>query len=76
MYFFFRLPSSQRIYSFINKAGDWKLGGFDLAGDITEADAVIRSHSDILPRRYKPPEYDKADWDVIKQAGPSSVDVW
>lgn len=40
---------------FVNKAGDWKVGGFDLACDVSDPEGPLRAHSDLLPKRYKSP---------------------
>jgi len=61
---------------FVNKAGDWKLGGLELLSALSDQQGLIRNHNDIVSAKLKAPEYASNTWTTI-QAGPSfAIDSW
>lgn len=61
---------------FVNKAGDWKLGGLDLVGPPNDATAAFRVHKDLVGSQYKSPEYNKANWSAIEEGPVYALDIW
>ncbi len=62
---------------FVNKAGDWKLGGLELVSTHKDSASVIRAHHDTMNPQYKPLELQKgANWGNIDEAPSFALDAW
>ncbi|CAO3669348.1 unnamed protein product [Umbelopsis ramanniana] len=61
---------------FTNKAGEWKLGGFELLDSMKEESPMIMTFGGIIPdaKRYASPEIKKSGWTVIKELPTSATD--
>lgn len=57
---------------FVTKNGDWKLGLFDLACDLSVDNDNFRQHESILDNEYRCPERIDGSWGGIYQAGGST----
>ncbi|KAL1920476.1 uncharacterized protein VTP21DRAFT_853 [Calcarisporiella thermophila] len=63
---------------FTNKAGEWKLGGFELMSSMQEESPVILTYGGLVPEsaRYAAPEIAKGGWSGIKDHNISAYDAW
>ncbi|RUS19428.1 LOW QUALITY PROTEIN: hypothetical protein BC937DRAFT_87501 [Endogone sp. FLAS-F59071] len=63
---------------FATKAGEWKLGGFELLGSPKEEGAVILTFGGLVPdsSKYASPETRKSGWSIIKDIPIHSTDAW
>ncbi|EGG15150.1 SCY1 family protein kinase [Cavenderia fasciculata] len=61
---------------FVNKSGDWKLGGLDLVCDVRDANPLLKTHVDLVPAKYRAPEVSKAQWSQINTAPSFAIDAW
>jgi len=62
---------------FTNRAGDWKLGNFELLCDPrASGTAAFAAAKELLPRKLQPPELSRGNWPVLEQAAPGTVDSW
>ena len=62
---------------FVNKAGDFKLGSFELAHKYKSVPSHFLSNFDLLPTKYKPKEYAKGDSiDTLLKNPIHSIDSW
>ncbi|ORX90168.1 ARM repeat-containing protein [Basidiobolus meristosporus CBS 931.73] len=63
---------------FTNKAGEWKLGGFELLSSIQEESPFIVNYGELMPdfAKYATPEIKKHSPRVIKDYGPGVTDSW
>ncbi|KAL7315800.1 Nuclear aminoacylation-dependent tRNA export pathway component [Mucor circinelloides] len=63
---------------FTNKAGEWKLGGFELLCSMKEESPIILTFGGIVPdaQRYATPEVKKSGWTAIKDLPSSAVDSY
>lgn len=54
---------------FTTKAGEWKLGGFDLLSNLKEENPVILTFGGLVPDsgRYASPEIKKGAWQLLKE---------
>eukprot|EP00002_Diphylleia_rotans_P009155 TRINITY_DN1917_c0_g1_i1.p1 TRINITY_DN1917_c0_g1~~TRINITY_DN1917_c0_g1_i1.p1 ORF type:complete len:813 (-),score=185.05 TRINITY_DN1917_c0_g1_i1:47-2485(-) len=59
---------------FVNKAGDWLLGGLDLVCDGSNTE-IIQVNWDVLSDAYKSPEYYKRSWSSLTDAS-WAADSW
>ncbi|KAI8581579.1 hypothetical protein K450DRAFT_232004 [Umbelopsis ramanniana AG] len=61
---------------FTNKAGEWKLGGFELLDSMKEESPMIMTFGGMIPdaNRYASPEIKKSGWTVIKDLPTSATD--
>ncbi|KAI8883737.1 hypothetical protein K501DRAFT_333114 [Backusella circina FSU 941] len=63
---------------FTNKAGEWKLGGFELLCSLKEESPIILTFGGLVPdaQRYAAPEVKKSGWTVIKDLPTEAVDSY
>ncbi|KAK4514742.1 uncharacterized protein ATC70_002345 [Mucor velutinosus] len=63
---------------FTNKAGEWKLGGFELLCSMKEESPIILTFGGIVPdaQRYATPEVKKSGWTAIKDLPNGAVDSY
>ncbi|KAI9243995.1 armadillo-type protein [Phascolomyces articulosus] len=63
---------------FINKAGEWKLGGFELLSSMKEESPMILTFGGMAPeaQRYATPEINKSGWTVIKDLPTAATDSY
>ncbi|KAG9291592.1 hypothetical protein G9A89_022011 [Geosiphon pyriformis] len=63
---------------FTNKAGEWKLGGFELMSSSKEEDSIIYTCGGYLPdsSRYASPEIAKNSWSVLRNHDIWVTDSW
>ncbi|KAI7863000.1 armadillo-type protein [Spinellus fusiger] len=63
---------------FINKAGEWKLGGFELLCSMKDESPMSLTFGGLLPdaKRYATPEIRKSGWTSIKDLPTSTVDSY
>ncbi|KAI9247622.1 armadillo-type protein [Sporodiniella umbellata] len=63
---------------FTNKAGEWKLGGFELLCSMKEESPVILTFGGLVSdaQRYASPEVKKAGWTSIKELPEGSLDSY
>ncbi|RKP14860.1 armadillo-type protein [Piptocephalis cylindrospora] len=63
---------------FVNSAGEWKLGGFELLSRMDEEFPQITTSASLLPdsQRYAPPEVQQNGWDSVKNHPTGAVDAW
>ncbi|KAG1114379.1 hypothetical protein G6F42_014199 [Rhizopus arrhizus] len=63
---------------FTNKAGEWKLGGFELLCSMKEESPIILTFGGIVPdaQRYATPEVKKSGWTAIKDLPSGAVDSY
>ncbi|ETO27755.1 N-terminal kinase-like protein [Reticulomyxa filosa] len=63
---------------FVTKAGDWKLGGFELAHAYGTAPDYLVGNFDLLPSRYKPKELaaNNGSLEVLSKNPIHSLDSW
>ncbi|CAG8581402.1 8997_t:CDS:10 [Ambispora gerdemannii] len=63
---------------FTNKAGEWKLGGFELMSSSKEEDPVIYTSGGYLPdsSRYSSPEITKSSWNILRDHAIWVTDAW
>ncbi|KAI8136893.1 armadillo-type protein [Fennellomyces sp. T-0311] len=63
---------------FINPAGEWKLGGFELLSSMKDESPMILTFGGVAPEanRYAPPEVKKSGWTVIKDLPTAAVDSY
>ncbi|KAK9722926.1 Nuclear aminoacylation-dependent tRNA export pathway component [Basidiobolus ranarum] len=63
---------------FTNKAGEWKLGGFELLSSVQEENPVIVSYGELIHdfNKYASPEIKKHSLRVIKDYEPQVTDSW
>ncbi|KAI9472439.1 MAG: hypothetical protein EXX96DRAFT_489692 [Benjaminiella poitrasii] len=63
---------------FTNKAGEWKLGGFELLCSMKEESPIISTFGGLVPdaQRYATPEVKKSGWTAIKDLPVYAVDSY
>ncbi|KAI9496704.1 armadillo-type protein [Zychaea mexicana] len=63
---------------FINQAGEWKLGGFELLSSMKEESPMILTFGGLAPeaQRYAPPEVKKSGWTAIKDLPTAAIDSY
>ncbi|CAG8513841.1 12769_t:CDS:10 [Ambispora leptoticha] len=63
---------------FTNKAGEWKLGGFELMSSSKEEDPIIYTSGGYLPdsSRYSSPEITKSSWNILRDYEIWVTDAW
>lgn len=63
---------------FTNKAGEWKLGGFEILCSMKEESPIILTFGGIVPdaQRYATPEVKKSGWTAIKDLPSGVVDSY
>ena len=61
---------------FVTKAGDWKLGGFELAHAYKDVPIHFSSNFDLLPTRYKPKELTENQFENLNNNPINSLDSW
>ncbi|CAG8502064.1 926_t:CDS:10 [Paraglomus occultum] len=63
---------------FTNKAGEWKLGGFELMSSIKEESPIIHTYGGLMPeaKKYASPEIIKGSWNVLKDFDVHVIDTW
>ncbi|KAI8984470.1 hypothetical protein BDF20DRAFT_816989 [Mycotypha africana] len=63
---------------FTNKAGEWKLGGFELLCSMKEESPIILTFGGLVPeaQRYATPEVKKSGWTVIKELPSGAIDSY
>ncbi|KAG1047677.1 hypothetical protein G6F43_009887 [Rhizopus delemar] len=63
---------------FTNKAGEWKLGGFELLCSMKEESPIILTFGGLVPdaQRYATPEVKKSGWTVIKELPEGVIDSY
>ncbi|TMW66492.1 hypothetical protein Poli38472_004257 [Pythium oligandrum] len=63
---------------FVTKGGDWKLGGFELTGELTSdgPSYIFTAFEQFADGNYKAPEWQRREWKNIGNAPSSAVDVW
>ncbi|CAO3651720.1 unnamed protein product [Mucor hiemalis] len=63
---------------FTNKAGEWKLGGFELLCSMKEESPIILTFGGMVPdaQRYATPEVKKSGWTGIKDLPAGAVDSY
>ncbi|KAL1930747.1 hypothetical protein VTP01DRAFT_10909 [Rhizomucor pusillus] len=61
---------------FVNPAGEWKLGSFDLLSSMQEESPIILTFGGLVPdaQRYAAPEVKKSGWTVIKDLPTAATD--
>ncbi|KAF7728827.1 hypothetical protein EC973_005453 [Apophysomyces ossiformis] len=61
---------------FTNKAGEWKLGGFELLSSMKEESPIILTFGGLIPdaQKYATPEVKKSGWTGIKDLPTTAVD--
>lgn len=62
---------------FVNRAGDWKLGGFELVADPkVTGHAAFTAVRDLLPRKLLSPELSRGALNILDQCPPGVTDCW
>ncbi|KAI8378521.1 hypothetical protein BD560DRAFT_325218 [Blakeslea trispora] len=63
---------------FTNKAGEWKLGGFELLCSMKEESPIILTFGGLVPdaQRYASPEVKKSGWTAIKELPSGALDAY
>ncbi|OBZ83281.1 putative inactive serine/threonine-protein kinase scy1 [Choanephora cucurbitarum] len=63
---------------FTNKAGEWKLGGFELLCSMKEESPIILTFGGLVSdaQRYASPEVRKSGWTVIKELPSGALDAY
>ncbi|KAG1472756.1 hypothetical protein G6F56_001345 [Rhizopus delemar] len=63
---------------FTSKAGEWKLGGFELLCSMNEESPIILTFGGLVPdaQRYATPEVKKSGWTVIKELPEGAIDSY
>eukprot|EP00808_Paulinella_micropora_P024172 g52425.t1 len=61
---------------FVTKAGDWKLGGFELAAVQGSYPEALKNNIDLVPAAYRSPEVGKKDWIALDKAPAWANDSW
>ncbi|KAI8059837.1 hypothetical protein BDF21DRAFT_370083 [Thamnidium elegans] len=63
---------------FTNKAGEWKLGGFELLCSMKEESPIILTFGGLVPdaQRYATPEVKKSGWTAIKDLPAGAIDSY
>jgi len=61
---------------FVNRAGDWKLSGFELTCGINEIDPVYKAANSLVPDKYKPPEVIREQWSALLRGNSWAIDSW
>ncbi|CEP15877.1 hypothetical protein [Parasitella parasitica] len=63
---------------FTNKAGEWKLGGFELLCSMKEESPIILTFGGVVPdaQRYATPEVKKSGWTAIKDLPSGAIDSY
>uniref|UniRef100_A0A060T215 ARAD1C28358p n=1 Tax=Blastobotrys adeninivorans TaxID=409370 RepID=A0A060T215_BLAAD len=64
---------------FVNEAGEWVLGGFELAYQVGQDDSSIYSYASLVPGlgEYTPPETQKSGWGSQSSASTgATIDSW
>ncbi|CAM0141462.1 Nuclear aminoacylation-dependent tRNA export pathway component [Umbelopsis sp. WA50703] len=63
---------------FTNKAGEWKLGGFELLDSMKEESPMIMTFGGVLPdaNRYMSPEINKSGWSIVRDIPTSATDSY
>ncbi|KND03592.1 SCY1 protein kinase [Spizellomyces punctatus DAOM BR117] len=63
---------------YTTKAGEWKLGGFELLSSLKEDNPVILTYGGYLPEasKYAPPEVRKTSWTACRNTPSNAVDSW
>ncbi|CAO3664461.1 unnamed protein product [Umbelopsis vinacea] len=61
---------------FTNKAGEWKLGGFELLDSMKEESPMMLTFGGVVPdaNRYASPEVKKSGWTAVKNVPTSATD--
>ncbi|KAG2207471.1 hypothetical protein INT47_004219 [Mucor saturninus] len=63
---------------FTNKAGEWKLGGFELLCSMKEESPIVLTFGGLVPdaQRYATPEVKKSGWTTIKDLPAGAIDSY
>ncbi|CAJ0643509.1 16424_t:CDS:10 [Entrophospora sp. SA101] len=63
---------------FTNKAGEWKLGGFELMSSLKEENPIIYTFGGLVydSSKYASPEISKSSWNVLKDFDVGVADSW
>nr|CAG8541509.1 962_t:CDS:10 [Entrophospora candida]CAG8551543.1 7581_t:CDS:10 [Entrophospora candida] len=63
---------------FTNKAGEWKLGGFELMSSSKEENPIIYTFGGLVydSSKYASPEISKSSWNVLKDFDVGVADSW
>ncbi|KAG0194941.1 hypothetical protein DFQ28_000040 [Apophysomyces sp. BC1034] len=63
---------------FTNKAGEWKLGGFELLSSMKDESPIILTFGGLVPgaQKYASPEVKKSGWTAIKNLPTTAVDSY
>eukprot|EP00741_Cyanophora_paradoxa_P002368 tig00000601_g2294.t1 len=61
---------------FVNRAGEWRLAGFELVCEHAEVDVSYRGMHGLLDNRYKPPEVTREQWGALARAPAWAVDAY
>jgi len=59
---------------FVTKAGDWKLGGFDLTS--SSISTLFQANLGLIPSRYQAPEIQKKDFNRLNEGPIWAADSW
>ncbi|DAZ99490.1 TPA: hypothetical protein N0F65_001675 [Lagenidium giganteum] len=63
---------------FVTKGGDWKLGGFEMTGELTSdgPSYAYTAFEQYYDGNYKAPESQRREWKTIGSSPPFAVDMW
>ena len=52
---------------FVTESGDWRLGGFDIVGEMDSSgpNSLFKSNESILPKRFKSPERQQTNYSLM-----------